>query len=118
MRKASNAAALAIHMNANIFVPIVAPMLTSVTECSNAFFMIVNMTVATIEAAMIQIASNAVRSMTKNAVQRLVTDKKTIKIMTNEKQVADRKSPNIHFEAISRILRISCTSEGSVTVPG
>jgi hypothetical protein len=107
IKKASNAAALATHMKANILVPIVAPILTSVTEFSKAFCMMMNMTVATTEAAMIQIASNAVRSMTTNAVQRLVTERKTIKIMTKEKHVPARKRPNIHFEAISRMLRMS-----------
>jgi len=116
MQKASNAPALATHMKANIVVPIVAPMLTSVIAVSNSFRMMMNIAVAITLAAHTTIAFSAVRSITRKATQRLDTDSKTTNIMTNDRHVPARKSPNIHCEAICMMLSISLTSDGRVTV--
>lgn len=116
MKKAMSAPALATHINANISVPIVAPMLISVMELVNAFRMMMNMAVATTDAAVTQIALKAVSSMIRNAAQRLKTERKTTNIMTKEKHAPARKSPNIHFDAVSMMWRMSVMSEGSETV--
>jgi len=101
-------------MNANIFMPNVAPMFTSVilfvnTSCmitatlleifcmtySRIYLDIPNMTVAMIEAAITQMPLIAVKIMTRKAVQRLNTERRTMKIITNERQAPVRKRANM-----------------------
>jgi len=75
-----------------------------------------NMTVAITEAPITHIPLIAVKIMTKNAVQRLKTESRTMNIMTKERHAPVRKRANIYKEAVWMISTMSVRSEGNSTV--
>ena len=107
--------ALAIHIQTNIVVPNVAPIFTS-WLFANTFFMMTNMTVAMIDAAVMASALMKEMMLRMKAVQRLRTERGRRNMRTKERQAPVRKRPNITCEATFMMSRIWPTSSGSWTV--
>lgn len=106
--------AAAIHMNANILVPRLAPMLSSETEV-NAFCIMMNITVAMTVATVMNRAAKKVNMPVNRVSQREKTARGFKSIITKDKQAPVRKRPNIQCETVSIRPRISVRSVGSAT---
>ena len=111
---AKMAHALAVHMRANMATPTFAPMLTVVFD-SRTFRIMMNITVAMTLAPTTRMPLRSVSSMISNVPHRLYTDARTTNPITKEKQVPARNRANIHFEAVSKMFRMSVMLLGSVT---
>lgn len=114
MSQAKIAVADAIHMNTNISVPSMAPILSSATEVK-ALRMMMNMTVATTVATVMKRAARKVKIMTRKAHQREKMEMGWRNIMTNARQTPERKRPNIQCETTLMRWRMLVTSAGRVT---
>ena len=101
-------------MNTNILMPTSAPMLSSSTEV-NAFFMMMNMTVAITAATVVNRAAKKVKMPVNRVSQREKTARGFKKIMTKARQAPERKRPNIQCETTLIRPRISVRSVGSAT---
>jgi hypothetical protein len=104
----------AIHMNTNILMPSVAPMLSCSTEVV-AFCMMMNMTVAMTVATVVKSAAKKVKMPVNRVSQREKTARGLRIIMTKDKQAPERKRPNIQCDTVLIRPRISVSSVGSAT---
>lgn len=91
---AKNAAAAAIHMNTNIFVPMLASMFKSATDVKACCIM-TNRTVAMTLATTIHRALTKERRAMGKAAQREKTARGARKMRTKERQAPVRNRPNI-----------------------
>lgn len=104
----------AIHMKANICVPRLALMFSSVTDVM-ASFMMMNIAVAIIVATVVQSAPRKVRIMMKSVAQRVNTEMGTVKIITKFRQMPVMKRPNIQWETTRISLSSLLISDGRAT---
>ena len=110
------AQALAIHMNTNISIPIVATILTDASARLITFLKIRNMTVAMMEAAVVNKADRKVKMAMGTVFQRLKTERGVRKMERKVRQAPMRKRANIQWEARRRRWRAEMTSAGRATV--
>jgi hypothetical protein len=106
--------ALATHMNANMVVPISAPMFSSAT-LPMTFRKIMNMTVAMTDAAVTKRALRNMRKEIGKVHQRERTLRGVTNMRTKDKQAEVRKRPNMAWDASLIRSRMSLTSLGRLT---
>ena len=106
--------ALATHMNANIVLPILAPMFSSAT-LPITFRKMTNMTVAMTDAAVTKRALRNMRMEIGKVHQRERTLRGVTNIRTKDRQAAVRKRPNMTWDASLMRSRMSLTSFGRLT---
>jgi hypothetical protein len=114
IRKARIDVAAAIHMNANICVPIAPSMLSCSTDVT-AFCMMMKSTVAITVATVVKSAARKVKIVTSRPTQRVYTVISCIGIMTKERQAPAKKRANIQLETRRIRSRMSVTSAGRAT---
>lgn len=102
----------ATHIKANILFPIAAPILTSAT-LPMTFRNMTNMTVAIMEAVVVNRAVRKVNIAIGKAAQREYTDKGVRNIRIVERQAPVRKRPNMTSDAILMRFRMSLMLAGS-----
>lgn len=104
----------AIHMNANILPPRLAPIFSSETDV-NAFCIMMNITVAMTVATVMKRAAKKVKMPVNRVSQREKTAIGFKSIITKDKQAPVRNRPNIQCETVLIKPRISVRSVGSAT---
>ncbi len=102
-------------MNANIFVPMVAPILTSAAAPLITFRKIINMAVAMTEAAVVKSADKKVKMAMGRVSQRVKVERGERKIERKDVQADVRKSANIQWEARRMRVRAWTMLEGRAT---
>ena len=112
------AQALAIHMNTNISIPIVGTIFTVASAPSITFLKIRNMTVAMVEAAVVNKADRKVRMAIGTVIQRLKTERGVRKMDRKVRQAPMRKRANIQWEARRTRSRAEMMLAGRATVGG
>ena len=110
------AQALAIHMNTNISIPIVGTIFTVASAPLITFLKIRNMTVAMVEAAVVNKADRKVRMAIGTVIQRLKTERGVRKMDRKVRQAPMRKRANIQWEARRTRSRAEMMLAGRATV--
>lgn len=109
---------LAIHMNANISTPMVGTMFTSGSAPSTTFLNMMNMTVAMMEAVVVNRAERKVRKAIGKVAQRVRTERGAKRIERKVRQAPVRKRVNIQWEARRTSRRARMILVGKATVKG
>ena len=115
MKQATILNALAIHMNANISAPSVAPMLISAAALASTFLKMINMTVAMTVATVVAKAEMKAKMAIGRVSRREYIDKGVRKMLTKAVQAPVKKRPNIQWETTRTSVRADTMFAGSAT---